>query len=860
MITMKEKGCILVVDDEEVNRRVLRKILESEYQVVEAEDGESALKSLLEKDHTVEAIILDIIMPKMDGYAFLEQYRQSDALSNIPVIVSTGDETTENEVKCFELGAWDVVKKPFNTDIIRFRIKNAIERSHLHVLQEMRYREQYDLLTGLYKKEKFIHEANKLLKQHPDTNFAIIRLDIYKFQLFNAFYGRKQGDKLLVFMAELVKRCFQEAKYLICCREEADVFDCCVSEVDRNVLLDCFARARSLLSKYKRDYDIVPVFGVYIVDNKNITVNEMVDRAKLASKECKGNYMKNYAFYEDDLERDIVKEQTIVNNMNSALEKEEFVLYLQPKYDLRTNQIDGAEVLVRWLDPQKGMISPGEFIPVFERNGFIMKLDYYVWEHSCMLLRRWLDEGRKPYPISVNISRVSLYNPNLVEIICGLVEKYRIEPALLQLELTESAYTSNPVAIKEAMGRLREHGFAILMDDFGSGYSSLNVLKDIVVDILKIDMKFMSDCDMPGRSENILASVVRMAKWLNMPVVAEGVEKEEQVSFLKSIGCEYVQGYYFARPMPVKDYEDLAFGDSKFHKDSTKNDGVSKDNLWTSTSQMEILFSNILQAVAVYEYDENQIDVIRVNNAYFDLFGYRDLNSSHESVVECAEESYREKLREAFRYVAATENVADCEFVRELESGKKIWVSLRLKYINKIGNKSIIYGIFTDISEQKRMDEELQKYRDAFDCATKEEQTILIVDDQEINRESLQSIFEEKYRVLTAENGEQAFEVLKENDYQIDIILLDIMMPVMDGPSFLEKRKEIPQLKDMPVIIITADDSPKQQVYTLQLGADDYVVKPFVPEVVIRRVQNVLNSAGHFVESIRGIQADNKEH
>lgn len=244
--------------------------------------------------------------------------------------------------------------------------------------------------------------------------------------------------------------------------------------------------------------------------------------------------------------------------MKSALENHEFVVFYQPKYGLSDNQIAGAEALVRWKHPERGMISPGEFIPVFERNGFITKLDYYVWEQTCIQLRKWMDEGKNPLPISVNLSRVSLYNKDIVNVICNLVDSYRIPRRLFQVELTESAYNTNPKAVQDMMQRLREEGFYILMDDFGSGYSSLNVLKDIVVDVLKMDMKFFAGDDREGRGENIMAAVIRMAKWLNMPVVAEGVERIEQVEFLRSIGCEYVQGYYFAKPMPVEEYENCS--------------------------------------------------------------------------------------------------------------------------------------------------------------------------------------------------------------------------------------------------------------------------------------------------------------
>ena len=291
-----------------------------------------------------------------------------------------------------------------------------------------------------------------------------------------------------------------------------------------------------------------------------MSIPVMIDHAKLASKECKGNYIQNYHIYTEEIGKSIQEAQSIVSKMERAMKEEQFVLYLQPKYGLAKYKLRGAEVLIRWLTPE-GMVSPGKFIPVFEKNGLIMKLDYYVWEQSCKLIRNWLDRGIKPFPISVNISRVSMYNPRIVEEIHELTVKYDVPPELFQLELTESAYTDNPESIKKAMQQLQEYGFKILMDDFGSGYSSLNVLKDISVDILKMDMKFMAA---PGsenqrRSESIVANVIRLAKDLDLPVIAEGVEEKEQVEFLSSVGCEYVQGYYFARPMPVAEYEKLAF-------------------------------------------------------------------------------------------------------------------------------------------------------------------------------------------------------------------------------------------------------------------------------------------------------------
>ena len=488
------------------------------------------------------------------------------------------------------------------------------------------------------------------------------------------------------------------------------------------------------------------------------------------------------------------------------------------------------------------MISPGEFIPVFERNGFILKLDQYVWEKTCQLLAGWRDEGRKIFPVSVNISRVSLYNPKIVDVICGLTEKYNIPPEWLQLELTESAYTGNPKAIKEMMEQLQKKGFSILMDDFGSGYSSLNVLKDIAVDVLKIDMKFLDGSGDDGRSENILASVVRMAKWLNMPVVAEGAERKEQVSFLHSIGCEYVQGFYFARPMPVKEYEKLLYEQPYFEDDETRRTSNDTNAIWTANMQMEMIFSNMMQAAAIYEYSDGNIEVVRVNDAYFDMFGYHDTDRVHKEIEGSIDHVDRERFMDTFAQVVENQSTAECEVKRFLESGREIWIKLRLKYINRVGDRHIIFGCIDDITVQREMDNELAKYRLALMEEEVNEKTMLVVDDMEINQASLESIFETDYRILQAGDGEEALRILEEQNYKVDMILLDLMMPGMNGQTFMQERKNDPRILNIPVVIITADDTTEQQVLTMELGASDYIVKPFIPEIVTRRVQNVWDS------------------
>lgn len=839
---MTRKHTILVVDDARHNRTALREILNDNYIVLEAENGQNALAVLEEKYQAVTVIILDLIMPDMSGLELLEIFHRDARYQNIPVIAMLRDINDEIECKCLEYGVWDFMRKPYDPTIVRFRVKNVIERSQARVDDELKYRAEHDVLTGILNKSKFFYNTRNMLNIFSMEDFVFIRIDIEKFQLINSFFGMDEGDNLLKYMADYLQNVEKEYRYITYGRIEADIFAVCFSYKNEKEITDFVKKFTNQMEKYPLDFDIMPSFGVYLVKNRDLSINEMYDKANLASKNCKGNYIQNYFFYTKKMSEEIIKEQRIINNMKNALKNEEFVLYLQPKYELQRNSIAGAEVLVRWITADGRMISPGEFIPVFERNGFILKLDQYVWEKTCQLLAGWRDEGRKIFPVSVNISRVSLYNPKIVDVICGLTEKYNIPPEWLQLELTESAYTGNPKAIKEMMEQLQKKGFSILMDDFGSGYSSLNILKDIAVDVLKIDMKFLDGSGDDGRSENILASVVRMAKWLNMPVVAEGAERKEQVSFLHSIGCEYVQGFYFARPMPVKEYEKLLYEQPYFKDDETRRTSNDTNAIWTANMQMEMIFSNMMQAAAIYEYSDGNIEVVRVNDAYFDMFGYHDTDRVHKEIEGSIDHVDRERFMDTFAQVVENQSTAEYEVKRFLESGREIWIKLRLKYINRVGERHIIFGCIDDITVQREMDNELANYRLALMEEEVNEKTMLVVDDMEINRASLESIFETDYRILQAGDGEEALRILEEQNYKVDMILLDLMMPGMNGQTFMQERKNDPRILNIPVVIITADDTTEQQVLTMELGASDYIVKPFIPEIVTRRVQNVWDS------------------
>ncbi len=275
----------------------------------------------------------------------------------------------------------------------------------------------------------------------------------------------------------------------------------------------------------------------------------------LAARSIKGQYGKYFAIYDDTLRNQLLREQAITDSMESALSQNQFLVYLQPKYRIKDEVLVGAEALVRWNHPVWGFLSPAEFIPLFEKNGFITRLDRFVWEKACAVLHDWDERGY--YPMSVNVSRADIYNEDLADTLVKIIEKYDLDPSRLHLEITESAYTENPKQIIDTVTTLRELGFVIEMDDFGSGYSSLNMLNDMPIDILKLDMKFIRSEMAKPKSQGILQFIINLASWMNLSVVAEGVETKAQLLRLTEIGCDYVQGYYFAKPMPCQEFEGL---------------------------------------------------------------------------------------------------------------------------------------------------------------------------------------------------------------------------------------------------------------------------------------------------------------
>lgn len=557
---MGRKKYVLIVDDCQQDRMAVADVLRSDYDILEACNGKQALEILSRKRAQISLIMLDLMMPVMDGYEFLEMYRKRKEYSYLPVVVCTTEDDPEREQKSLELGAWDFVLKNSSPGIMRLRAGNAIEKSKVRFLE-------YDFLTGIYGQQKFYQATRELLDQRAGENFAFIHFDIDRFRIINTLYGSKEGDRLIHFVAGAIRKVMTAYGRGTYGRLGGDVFGMCVPYEDGAAIYHILEGIRAEIRKHTVHYYLETCAGIYLVDDPDMEVAAMHDNAEIAAAQCKGQYMVHDVLYTEEIGQKMLREQHIIDEMDTALAEQQFIVYFQPKYHLKKMAPYGAEALVRWKKPNGEIVLPNEFIPIFERNGFITKLDYYVWEKVCQFIESELSQGRNPAPISVNVSRVNLYNPDFMDSLIDLIHRYHIPPHYLNLELTESVFSEDAELIQRAVNYLHDAGFTILMDDFGSGYSSLNILKDVDLDVLKIDMKFFSKGNTAEKGAKIIEAVIRMAESLDMMVIAEGVEEKHQVDFLNDLGCDYIQGYYFGRPMSQDQYEKLTNHEEEEQRD-----------------------------------------------------------------------------------------------------------------------------------------------------------------------------------------------------------------------------------------------------------------------------------------------------
>lgn len=542
------KRQVLVVDDEMINREILGNILADSYEVAYAADGLEALEKIREYGTLLALVLLDLMMPGMSGQELLHIMREDPQMQKIPVIVLTADQ--EAEVDSLTLGVVDFISKPYpRAEVIRARVLRTIE---LFEDRQIISSTERDPLTGLYNKEYFYRYAEQMDRHNPGVEMDAIVMDVYHFHIINDRFGVAYGDDLLRRVGEKTRQALQGEG--IVCRKEAGTFLIyCPHREDYKPIMEAAAVG---LTEGDEENRIRLRMGVYANVDKALDIERRFDRAKMAADTVRGSATNAIELYDDTLrEKELYAEQ-LVEDFPRAIHEKQFKVFYQPKFNIRHAEpvLCSAEALVRWQHPRLGMISPATFIPLFEENGLIQELDRYVWRTTAEQIREWKEQYGFAVPISVNVSRVDLFDPNLKTELLGILKDNHLTAAELLLEITESAYTEDAEGVVERINNLRSEGFRIEMDDFGSGYSSLNMISTLPIDALKLDMKFIRNAFREHKDTRMLEVIIDIAGYLAVPVVAEGVETEEQLLALKDIGCDIVQGYYFSKPVPADDF------------------------------------------------------------------------------------------------------------------------------------------------------------------------------------------------------------------------------------------------------------------------------------------------------------------
>ena len=543
------KKPVLIVEDDFINRELLNAYLQQEYEILCAETAEEALRIIHGNSETLSLVLLDLNLPGMKGLDLLREIKKDIDLSRIPVIVLTSD--TESEVDSLNAGASDFIPKPYpRHEIILARVRRSIELSENKDL--IRWTER-DQLTGLYNREYFYRYAEIYDTFHQDEATDALVLDVSHFRVMNERFGRAYADEVLKRIgAELFR--IVRSNGGIACRREADTFQVyCPHMTDYAPLSQQVTAAASGEDKVRVHIRI----GVYPQVDKTIDMELRFDHAKSAADTLRNSFSESVAMYDESLRAVEAFTERLLDDFRSALTQKQFAVYFQPKYGIRSPKpvLCGAEALVRWQHPELGMIPPGRFIPLFESNGLIRELDHYVWREAAAQIGDWRKRLGCSVPVSVNVSRIDMMDPDLADTFCRLVEENGLSFDDLHLEITESAYTEDSEEIIRVVSGLRARGFKIEMDDFGAGYSSLNMITKLPIDALKLDMMFIRTAFHETGNTGILKIMLDISRYLSVPMIAEGVETEEQMLTLQGLGCDIVQGYYFARPMPAKDFE-----------------------------------------------------------------------------------------------------------------------------------------------------------------------------------------------------------------------------------------------------------------------------------------------------------------
>jgi len=683
------KSKILLVTNDAMSQQIVGDVFNQEYDLLLLKDPEQVLKKI-ETEKNILAILLDI--HEYDNLKCLKMLNQQDL--NIPIFVISQFIDEESEIQAIKDGAWDFISKPINSKVLYWRLKrqlkNAVQIKNV----------KYDMLTGFYTQKTFSEKTSGILKDHPENSYIMASFNIERFKFINDLFGIQAGDQVLMQLATLLKNKFKGEAILG--RFEADHFMVCFPK--KHLSTKGLLHFSDLVYEGAQNkIQLMVHVGLFEISDPNLTVQKMCDRARMAlDQECEeGRY--RFSWYSKQQQQKAVRAYLLMGEMEKGLKEKQFYFVLQPIYDSYSETIVSAEALARWHHPKKGILMPSEFIPIFEDNGFIFQLDAFIREEVVKFQKTLMETGYKALPISVNISRLEFKQENFVEEMIQLIKRYEVPAHLLKLEITESALTDIDQEIIEKILKLKAAGFQILLDDFGSGYSALNVLKSMPIDFLKMDMRFLDNFENSKKAGSIIAGIVHIAKWLKLSVISKGVETVEQKEFLKSVGCEYMQGFFYSKGVSPKIFKTLLTGklpNEKPFKIAVNDDEL--DRIWQKNVAYHRDLEELYGGIAFLEFTEEHLEILRFNQRFYHLM---QLDQEEHQCDFLSQLSYKNQIQLIQKCREAEKNarIEELTFKWRDRQGNIKWLQIKIKFIGKITYNAVLCVVINDISEKEQL-------------------------------------------------------------------------------------------------------------------------------------------------------------
>ena len=689
-----EKTKILIVDSNPENIAQLTEILSPVYTIITA-SPENAFDLIAKKEEDIATAVFYI----KDAFPIVKQLRSYIPTEKFPVLINTDIDNSELENQLLEIEVTDFLKKPYDKRRVLQRLKTAIKLSQANkAIDEL----ERDELTGLLTRKAFLLKVEQFISHNHDKNFCIIAFDFDNFKSSNSLYGVEKCNEFLAYSAKEMMKVMPEG---ISGRYGGDQY-ILFYEYDEKVDIERLNRiVKMILDKAPIPHQIVKM-GIYAPIDCELPLVICCDRAFLSISGIKGKYGKDVAFFEENLQNQLLNEQRIIETMERALEESQFQVFYQPKHETITGHIAGAEALVRWNHPEYGFMAPASFIPLFERNGFITKLDAFVLEQVCKDIKRWEQDGLPLVPISVNVSRRDFMEPGCIENQYRIIDEYKVDHSLLHMEVTESLYSENTAVIISQVKKTQDMGFTIEMDDFGSGYSSLGSLSTFPLNILKLDISFVRNII---KNEIVIENIIKMAHRMGLLTIAEGAETLEQYKILKTLGCDYIQGYYFSKPLSCRDFEAylmkasvLSAGSIKLEKKDVEQTVLSESMLMAANEVAEGIPGGFFSYHA-----DGALELISFNTELIKMYGCSSAEEFREYVGNsfCGivhPDDFTRVQRSIGQQITEDNNIDYVEYRIKAKDGTIKYVKDYGRFVKTKNYGDIFYVFLNDITMEER--------------------------------------------------------------------------------------------------------------------------------------------------------------